>query len=233
MKRIFRMTFFTLFLTLFFGLTAFAAQIYTEGCFEYRVEEGAVIICGYFGKETEVTVPASIAGNPVSVIAKGAFSNSETVKKVWLPDTIMTIEKGAFTSKTQVVYSDDTEEPKQDGGKDTFPESSDVGNNGEASETGVSSSSGGESGVETVETDLSNEAAEEKTGEKKDNPSEEKEETKKEDGKTEEKAEGEKQTDRDFHGVVVAAVGFLVIFIICIICTVRYLMKKEKEYETD
>ena len=93
MKRIFRMTFFALFLTLFFGLTAFAAQIYTEGCFEYRVEEGAVIICGYFGKETEVTVPASIAGNPVSVIAKGAFSNSETVKKVWLPDTIMTIEK--------------------------------------------------------------------------------------------------------------------------------------------
>ncbi len=229
MKRIFRMTFFTLFLTLFFGLTAFAAQIYTEGCFEYRVEEGAVIICGYFGKETEVTVPASIAGNPVSVIAKGAFSNSETVKKVWLPDTIMTIEKGAFTSKTQVVYSDDTEEPKQDGGKDTFPESSDVGNNGEASETGVSSSSGGESGVETVETDLSNEAAEEKTGDKKDNPSEEKEETKKEDGKTEVGENLEQQIAGGSHDLIVLVMGILVIFIAITVCGVRYHLKKKRK----
>lgn len=229
MKRIFRMTFFTLLLTLFFGLTAFADQIYTEGCFEYRVEEEAVIICGYFGKETEVKVPASIAGNPVSVIARGAFSSSETVKKVQLPDTIMTIEKGAFASETQVVYGSNTEDSKQDVGKDTSSESSGVGNNEVSSETGVASSSGEESSVEIVETDISSEAAEDETGDKKDNPPEEKEETEKVDGKTEVGENLEQQTAGDSHGLIVLVIGILVIFIAITVCGVRYHLKKNRK----
>ncbi len=102
---------FALLASLLLGGTAMAAQIYTEGYFEYQVKEDSVTICGYYGKETEVTVPAMIAGNPVSKIAKGVFGNTATVKKVYLPDTIMTIEEGAFQNGIDIVYNSNTDQP--------------------------------------------------------------------------------------------------------------------------
>lgn len=103
-------------LTFVFVLTAGtsrveAAQTYTDGYLEYQVRNNAAIICGYFGKETEVTVPASIAGHPVSEIAAGAFADADTVEKVNLPDTIMRIESGAFGRNQSVVYNSNTDKP--------------------------------------------------------------------------------------------------------------------------
>lgn len=89
-----------------------AAEVYTEGYLEYRIEDSAASICGYFGSENEVTVPASIAGYPVSEISAGAFADAETVKKINLPDTIMRIEKGAFGREQTVVYDSNTSDPK-------------------------------------------------------------------------------------------------------------------------
>ncbi len=88
-------------------LTVSASQIYSEGYFQYRVEEEGVVICGYFGKEAEVTVPPMIAGNPVSVIGQGAFGGQAYVKKVMLPDTVMRIEEGAFDGVISVIYEAD------------------------------------------------------------------------------------------------------------------------------
>lgn len=83
---------------------------YTEGYFEYEVSDQSVTITGYFGKETEVTVPSAIAGNPVNTIAKGAFMDTP-VKTLNLPDTIMTIESGAIDINVKVVYDSNVEEP--------------------------------------------------------------------------------------------------------------------------
>lgn len=96
-----------MFLMLFAG--SITTHAYTEGYFEYEVSEQSVTITGYFGNDTEVTVPAAIAGNPVNTIAKGAFVNT-TVKTLNLPDTIMTIEAGAIGIDVAVVYNSNVKE---------------------------------------------------------------------------------------------------------------------------
>lgn len=97
------------------GITikAFAATEYVDGYLRYTVADGSVTITGYNGRESEVTVPSKIAGVPVNTIAAGAFSNASTVTKVNLPDTIMTIEEGAFTVGQTVVYNSNTSEVLQ------------------------------------------------------------------------------------------------------------------------
>lgn len=85
-------------------IQAQAEQIYTERYFSYKIQEESIVICEYWGRETEVTIPASIAGYPVSVIASGAFIGSK-VEKIYLPDTIMAIESNAIPLGTVVVYN--------------------------------------------------------------------------------------------------------------------------------
>lgn len=88
---------------------------YIHGYFRYIVEDESVTITAYYGVEDVVTVPAMIGGNPVNTIAAGAFSGCSTVTTVYLPDTIMTIEEGAFSSEQTVVYSEtDTKVPHEE-----------------------------------------------------------------------------------------------------------------------
>ena len=119
MKRVMKMIVSAALFSLLLGATALASSNYTEGYFAYQIEDDSVTICGYFGKESEVTVPAMIVGNPVSKIAKGAFADNTTVQKVNLPDTIMTIEEGAFASGISVVYNSNTGEPVTSGGEES------------------------------------------------------------------------------------------------------------------
>lgn len=86
------------------SLSAFAAEVYTEKTFEYTIADESVTIVGYFGNDAEVTVPSMIAGYPVNAIATGAFTRA-TVKTLYLPDTIMTIEPGAIRAGITVVYN--------------------------------------------------------------------------------------------------------------------------------
>lgn len=96
---------FSVFTTLAISATAFAATVYTEGALNYTVEDGSISITNYFGKDASVTVPASIAGTPVNTIAKGAFANNDNVKTVNLPDTVTTVEEGAFAAGITVNYN--------------------------------------------------------------------------------------------------------------------------------
>lgn len=94
-----------------------AATVFTEGYFKYQIEEDSIIICEYYGKEAEVTVPSMMVGMPVSKIAKGAFSNNTSLKTVNLPDTVMTVERGAFSAGIQVFYNSNTDIPVASGSK--------------------------------------------------------------------------------------------------------------------
>jgi hypothetical protein len=89
-------------------LTAFA---YTEGYFEYKKDNGSIVITGYFGNESEVTVPSMIAGNPVSTIGKGAFTSSGSITKINLPDTVTAIESGAIDEEIVVIFDSNTNTP--------------------------------------------------------------------------------------------------------------------------
>ena len=78
---------------------------YVHGYFRYTVADDSVTITAYTGDEEVVTIPSMIAGNPVNTIASGAFSGAEHTTTVYLPDTIMTVESGAFSAVQSVVFS--------------------------------------------------------------------------------------------------------------------------------
>lgn len=79
------------------------AETYQHGYLRYEVVDQSVTITGYAGREETVTVPAMIAGNPVNTIANGAFLDAYTVEAVYLPDTVTSVEQGAFAPGQAVV----------------------------------------------------------------------------------------------------------------------------------
>lgn len=86
-----------------FMITVAADSTYINGYFIYTVNDESVSIVSYVGKDETVTVPAMIAGNPVNVIKSGAFSESPA-KTIYLPDTIMKVEVGAFSQNQKTVF---------------------------------------------------------------------------------------------------------------------------------
>lgn len=98
------------------GVSAPAARaddtVYTEGTLYYTITNESITITGCFGWDAEVHVPAMIAGIPVNTIAAGAFAENENVKTVYLPDTITTVEPGAFGSWVKVIYNANTDHPQ-------------------------------------------------------------------------------------------------------------------------
>ena len=94
-----------------FAIITYASEVYSNGYFRYTVDDYSVTIISYNGKEKEVTVPNMIAGNPVNVIKKGAFADNKTVDVIHLPDTIMSVEEGAFGESQKVIYDYDNNDP--------------------------------------------------------------------------------------------------------------------------
>ncbi|MBE6584346.1 MAG: leucine-rich repeat domain-containing protein [Ruminococcaceae bacterium] len=69
--------------------------------FEYVIQDGKAIITKYTGKETDVTIPASIDGCPVYAIGEEAFKSCY-VTSVTLPDSVRTIDWFAFAGCTSL-----------------------------------------------------------------------------------------------------------------------------------
>ena len=85
--------------------TAYAdSTVYSEGPFYYIVADESITITGYFGRDSVVTVPSSIAGVPVNAIAPGAFEGT-SAETIYLPDTIMAVGEGGAGGAT-VVFPD-------------------------------------------------------------------------------------------------------------------------------
>ncbi len=61
--------------------------------FRYKeLEDGTLSITGYEGTETDITIPAEINGQAVTVIGNGAFNDSEIIISVKIPDSVTSIE---------------------------------------------------------------------------------------------------------------------------------------------
>lgn len=128
MKRIFNI-FSMVLIVMLLSVSVMAATVYTEGTLYYTMEDKSVTITGCFSKDDTVTVPSSIAGNPVNTIAKGAFSNTDYVKTVNLPDTIMTVEEGAFAAGITVNFSSNVKKGDDNSQKNEEPDSTTENNN--------------------------------------------------------------------------------------------------------
>lgn len=136
---------------------ASASTVYTEGALYYTIADESITITGYFGRDEVVTVPASIAGIPVNTIAKGAFTGSSAVRVVDLPDTITTVEEGAFAAGITVNYNSNIVQPDDptppDDGKQDDPTKPD---DGKKDDTTKPDNSGGTTDTGSVDVDNGN-----------------------------------------------------------------------------
>ena len=89
---------------LFYGkdIRAKEDNIYSFGHFYYHYHEGYVSICGYLGRETEVVIPSSIAGKPVSEIESGSFNGCNTIEIITVPDTVVLVYEDSFTGSSSL-----------------------------------------------------------------------------------------------------------------------------------
>lgn len=130
-----------------------AGTTYTEGSLHYEVEDNSIKITQYFGSKEEETVPAMIAGYPVSTIASGAFSDATTLKKLNLPDTIMTIEKDAIAAGIQIVYNSNTSEPIE---REPSQSGENTGNNENNANNGNDENSGNNESLNPADSEKEN-----------------------------------------------------------------------------
>ena len=86
----------------FFG-AALAAKAAQYGDFTYAVDGEEIVITSYTGATSNVSIPGTIAGLPVTAIGAQAFKNELSLATVTIPDTILTIGGEAFNGATNLV----------------------------------------------------------------------------------------------------------------------------------
>lgn len=115
------------------GMDIRAEEEYTEGYLYYTIEDGGIVITGYFGDEKRVVIPNEIGGLPVYKIESGAFAGT-TVEELVLPDTIMTISEMAIAENIEVEYTEEIAEEKEEEREET-PETSEKAESRDSRET--------------------------------------------------------------------------------------------------
>jgi len=98
---------------------AYAQQYDSENDFDVDITENAVTISLYLGSKKEVRIPPRIQNLPVAVIGREAFTRYTILVSVTIPNSVTSIEKGAFdgcTGLTEInVASGNTAYSSQDG----------------------------------------------------------------------------------------------------------------------
>lgn len=73
-----------------------SASALTQGAFTYTVENGEAKLMGYTGSDTELVVPDTLGGYPVTSMGDSVFADCITLVSVELPDTLRVIGYEAF-----------------------------------------------------------------------------------------------------------------------------------------
>lgn len=99
---------------------------YSYGHFYYHDHDGYVSIAGYLGSETDIEIPSSIAGKPVSEIESGAFDNADSAQTITVPDTVVITYPDSFEGADSlgriICESGDTPVTAPDGVNVQYPE---------------------------------------------------------------------------------------------------------------
>ncbi len=67
-----------------------------ESGLQYSVSNGEATITGYTGTDTEIDIPSTLGGYPVTVIGNKVFDGRVSLKSITIPDSVTSIGDGAF-----------------------------------------------------------------------------------------------------------------------------------------
>lgn len=67
-----------------------------HGALQYVINRQTAEITGYTGKDTELVIPAQLAGCPVTHIGKKAFLSNKMLRVISLPESVVRIDDWAF-----------------------------------------------------------------------------------------------------------------------------------------
>lgn len=98
-----QMIFLLCYLALLAGLFMFVIPGEPKGGeYDYKEESGQIIVTNYKGNDTDVEIPATIAGKPVTGITSfGPYQ--EFTQRITIPDSVTSIHKYAFSSAGRLV----------------------------------------------------------------------------------------------------------------------------------
>ena len=82
--------------------STFAGLPTVEIQFTYTITNGAVTITGYLGSDSNVTIPNTINGLPVTSIGSGAFYNNNNLVKLTISSNVVNIADNAFYGCTNL-----------------------------------------------------------------------------------------------------------------------------------
>ena len=74
----------------------------SQGLIYNKLDDNTIEIMKYVGNDTEVNIPSKIDNVPVTSIHSGAFSGSNTIKSVVIPDSVVSMGAGAFNGCTNL-----------------------------------------------------------------------------------------------------------------------------------
>ena len=73
------------------------AQVELDFAYVIDQDAGTATVTGYTGTETELVIPETLGGCPVTIIGERAFHAKDTITSVALPESITSIEADAFS----------------------------------------------------------------------------------------------------------------------------------------
>ena len=85
-----------------------------ESDFTTVANADGVTVTGYTGQDEKIRIPDRIGGSPVTALADGALRGNETVKVLWIPDSVTGFGSGILVG-TSSLYALHTPIPQEEG----------------------------------------------------------------------------------------------------------------------
>ncbi|MBR4017758.1 MAG: leucine-rich repeat domain-containing protein, partial [Oscillospiraceae bacterium] len=84
------------------GVCTFCDFVNPEKDWQYTVSDGKATVTGYTGTQTDLTIPSTLGGYPVTSIGNGVFVDCDSLTSITIPDSVTSIGNHTFSGCTSL-----------------------------------------------------------------------------------------------------------------------------------